>query len=99
MLPIIEEYASELNATEAAANYNLLWERGLLTYDEALKLIQESAEKNRFYYVIQYKGYNARKYHDFCETLYTWEEAKKELQRLKEAAPDFGWRTRKEYKY
>lgn len=99
MLPIIEEYANELNATEAAAKYNLLWERGLLTYNEALKLIQESAEKNRFSYSIQFKSYNAKKYHYYSETLYTWEEAKQELQRLKEAAPDFGWRTKKEYKY
>lgn len=95
---IIELYTQDLKATPEAAKINQLWERGLLCYREAVEMLKESEEKNRFYYVIQYKGYTAKKYHDYCETLYTWEEAKEELQRLKEAAPDFAWRTRKELK-
>lgn len=96
MKSIVDIYAEELKENPQTAKIENLFDKGYITYAEAIKMILESAEKNKFYYVIQYKGYIAKKYHDYCEPLYTWEEAKKELQRLKEVAPDFAWRTRKE---
>lgn len=98
MQPIIEVYAEELNAAPEAANINLMWERGLLTSAEAIKMIIEAAENNRFNFIIQYQHNPGEKYRDYCDTFYTWDEAKKELARLRDAAPGFSWRYRKELK-
>jgi hypothetical protein len=98
MQPIIEAYAEELNAAPEAENINFMWERGLLCYGEAIEMLREAAENNRFNFIIQYQNNPGEKYRDYCDTLYTWDEVKKELVRLKEAAPGFSWRYRKELK-
>lgn len=98
MNELISAYMTDLQNTPTAEKYNDLWVRGLITYGEAVQMLTQSEEANRFYYVIQYKGYTAKSYHDFTDTLYTYEEAREELNRLKDSVPDFKFRTRKELK-
>jgi hypothetical protein len=98
MQPIIEAYAEELNAAPEAANINFLWQRGLLTSAEAIKMIIEAAENAKYNFIIQYRPDAGRRFYDYCDILYTWDEAKKELERLRDAAPGFSWRYRKELK-
>ena len=98
MNELISAYMTDLQNTPTAGKINNLWKKGLITYAEAIQALLKSEEANRFYYVIQYKGYTAKSYHDFTDTLYTYEEAREELYRLKDSAPDFKFRTRKELK-
>lgn len=98
MKSIVDIYAEELKANPQTAKIENLFDKGYITFAEAVKMILESAEKNKFYYVIQYKPETGKKYKDLCETLYTWEEAENELYRLKEATTKYKFRTRKELK-
>ena len=98
MQTLIQAFADDLNAAPEAEKISNMWERGLLTYGEAVKMLIEAAENNRYFFIIQYKGYTANRYHDYSEIQYTWSEAKEELNRLRDTAPGFSWRYRKELK-
>lgn len=100
MKSLIDIYAEELKNAPQTAKIERLFDKGLITYSEAIQSIVESAEKNKVYYVIQYKAGNMRKYCDIDKTLLTYEEAKEELNRLKDAGREngFSFRTRTELK-
>ena len=98
MVEIARMYAEEISNTSEAGKIQRQWELGLITFSDAVQQLIEAAKNNAFYYVIQYRKSKSGKYCDYCETLYEYGEAMAEIDRLREAAPAFTWRTRKEVK-
>ena len=92
---LIEAYIKDLSETPEASKINNLWERGYVTYSEAIKMLLEAAENNKYDFIIQYQKDKGGKYRDYCDTLYTYKEATEEVFRLTEAAPAFNWRYKK----
>ena len=52
MKSLVDIYAEELKENPQTAKIENLFDKGYITYAEAIKMILESAEKNKFYYVI-----------------------------------------------
>ena len=91
-----EQITKAMEETPEAEKICKAWEKGYITYVEAIKALLEAVEHNKYIYIIQYKSENNRKYHDYCDTEYNYQEATEEINRLREQAPAFLWRYRKE---
>lgn len=102
MLDIVEIYIEDLTKklenTPEAARINELWVKGLLCISEAIDLLLDAAEKDKFNYKIQYQVNEGERFKTYDDTIYNYREVQKELERLKEAVPGFSWRYKKEKK-
>ena len=100
MHSLIEYYGKQImqamEETPEAEKICNMWERGYITYAEAIKELLKAVENNQYVYIIQYKGYMSKRYNNYCDTEYTFQEATEELERLRTTAPGFMWRYRKE---
>ena len=91
--------AAHLEEAPDAAHLADIWSRGLITLDEATRLLMEARKNADFWHVIQYQTDTGARWKDYTDTQYSYSEARDELSRLRDAAPGFRWRTRTEYKY
>jgi len=58
----------------------------------------KATERNKYNYFIQYKTYTIKRFKDFINIKYSYQEAAEELETLRAIAPCFKWRLRKERK-
>ena len=58
----------------------------------------KATDRNKYNYFIQYKTYTLKRFRDFLNTKYSYQEATEEIERLRTIAPAFTWRLRKERK-
>jgi CMP-2-keto-3-deoxyoctulosonic acid synthetase len=62
------------------------------------KMNIKATERDKYNYFIQCKSYTSKRYRDFLNIKYSYQEAAEELERLRAIAPAFTWRIRKERK-
>ena len=95
-MDIFEIYADDLRKTPGAERIAAAYEKGLITYGEAIETLIKAEKESHNRYIIQYKGDNNTKYHTFDDILYTKSEAAEELDRLnKTAGAIFNFRMKK----
>lgn len=85
-MDIFEIYAQDLRTTPGAERIAAAYEKGLITYGEAIETLTKAEKESHNRYVIEYKSENNKKYHVFDDILYTKAEASEELERLTQTA-------------
>lgn len=85
-MDIFEIYAQDLRTTPGAERIAAAYEKGLITYGEAIEAIIKAEKESHSRYQIEYKSENHKKYHLFDNILYTKAEASEELDRLNNVA-------------
>lgn len=83
---IIKFYSESLATAPGNARTIEAYQKGLLTYLEAIESMKANETESHNRYIIQYKSDNRTKYHTFDDILYTKAEASEELERLKKTA-------------
>ena len=96
---IILSFAEDLQATPEAEKINNLWERGLITYCEAVKMLIQAAENAQYYFIIEYKTQTGKRFKPLDDIEREYTEAAQELDRLMEAAPHLLFRLKKKPKF
>lgn len=92
---IILSFAEDLQATPEAEKINNMWERGLITYAEAVKMLIQTAENAQYYFIIEYKTQTGKRFKPLDDIEREYTEAAQELDRLEKAAPHLFFRLKK----
>lgn len=97
MHELLKQYAAELESTPEAPAILANFDRGLITARETLKALEEAADNAQYFFTIQYQPNPGQRWKAYTDTEYTHGEAAAELERLREAAPGFSWRTQRHF--
>lgn len=96
---IVLSFAEYLQATPEAEKINNLWERGLVTYSEAVKELIQAAENTQYYFIIEYRTEAGKRFKPLDDIEREHAEATQELDKLTKAAPHLYFRLKKYPKF